>query len=98
MATVGRGADQYTVRMPEGLRDRIKAAAADNGRSMNAEIVSTLEDKYPPKHVLLDMLEFFLEGYKSKLKMAISNNDLEAAERCRLVIETLKRDIENFPH
>lgn len=47
MATVGRGADQYTVRLPDGLRDRIKAAADDNNRSMNAEIVATLEEKYP---------------------------------------------------
>ena len=42
MATVGRGADQYTVRFPDGLRDRIKAAAEANGRSMNAEIVARL--------------------------------------------------------
>lgn len=47
MATVGRGADQYTVRFPDGLRDRIKAAAEANNRSMNAEIVATLEEKYP---------------------------------------------------
>ena len=47
MATVGRGADQYTVRFPDGLRDRIKAAADANNRSMNAEIVATLEEKYP---------------------------------------------------
>lgn len=43
MATVGRGADQYTVRFPDGLRDRIKAAAEVNNRSMNAEIVARLE-------------------------------------------------------
>lgn len=47
MATVGRGAEQYTVRFPDGLRDRIKAAAAANNRSMNAEIVATLGEKYP---------------------------------------------------
>nr|WP_111300346.1 Arc family DNA-binding protein [Paracoccus saliphilus] len=47
MATVGRGAEQYTVRFPDGLRDRIKAAADANNRSMNAEIVATLEEKYP---------------------------------------------------
>nr|WP_277024021.1 MULTISPECIES: Arc family DNA-binding protein [Paracoccus] len=47
MATVGRGADQYTVRFPDGLRDRIKAAAEAKGRSMNSEIVAALEEKYP---------------------------------------------------
>lgn len=38
--------DQYMLRLPDGMRDRIKAAAAAN-RSMNAEIVATLEEKYP---------------------------------------------------
>ncbi len=35
------------VRLPEGLRDRIKAAAEEDGRSMNSEIVATLEEAYP---------------------------------------------------
>lgn len=30
------------------MRDRIKAAADRNGRSMNAEIVATLAEHYPP--------------------------------------------------
>ncbi|GHG37775.1 Arc family DNA-binding protein [Paracoccus aerius] len=40
--------DQFVVRLPDGMRDRIKAAAEANNRSMNAEIVATLEEKYPP--------------------------------------------------
>jgi len=39
--------DKYVVRFPDGLRDRIKHAAEANNRSMNAEIVATLEEKYP---------------------------------------------------
>lgn len=35
--------DRYIVRMPDGMRDRIRAEAAANGRSMNAEIVARLE-------------------------------------------------------
>ncbi|WP_060602717.1 Arc family DNA-binding protein [Aureimonas altamirensis] len=42
----GRGADQTVVRFPDGLRDLIKAAAAENGRSMNAEIMSRLEASF----------------------------------------------------
>lgn len=48
--------DQYIVRMPEGMRGRIKAAAAENNRSMNAEIVATLEEKYPPKTTFTDFM------------------------------------------
>jgi len=45
--------DQYQLRLPDGLRDELKASAAANGRSMNAEIVArltegteTLRDKF----------------------------------------------------
>lgn len=41
---IGRGADQFSLRFPEGLRERIKAIASTNRRSMNSEIVSILED------------------------------------------------------
>ena len=36
-------ADQFVLRLPDGLRDQIKADAKANGRSMNAEIVARLE-------------------------------------------------------
>lgn len=42
-----RGSDQFVVRFPDGLRDRIREEAEKSGRSMNAEIVATLEEKYP---------------------------------------------------
>lgn len=35
--------DKFIVRLPDGMRDRIKAAADEANRSMNAEIVSALE-------------------------------------------------------
>ena len=42
MANAGRGSDQFVLRLPAGMRDRIKRAAEHNGRSMNAEIVERL--------------------------------------------------------
>lgn len=39
--------EQFNLRLPDGMRDRIRTAADLNGRSMNAEIVATLEEKYP---------------------------------------------------
>lgn len=39
--------DKFMLRLPDGMRDRIKLSADINGRSMNAEIVSSLEEKYP---------------------------------------------------
>jgi hypothetical protein len=36
--------DKYIVRLPEGMRDQIKDAAKEHGRTMNAEIVARLEN------------------------------------------------------
>lgn len=38
--------DQFTVRLPEGWRDKIKMAAIKNKRSMNNEIIHQLEKAY----------------------------------------------------
>ncbi len=38
--------EQYIVRLPDGMRDRIKKEAESNQRSMNAEIVFQLRRAY----------------------------------------------------
>lgn len=52
-----RGTDQFMLRFPDGMRDRIKHVAEQNGRSMNAEIIHRLEnslatDKMTPETFL----------------------------------------------
>jgi hypothetical protein len=39
-------AERFQVRMPDGLRDRIREEAEKNNRSMNAEIVARLEGSF----------------------------------------------------
>ncbi|WP_152967876.1 Arc family DNA-binding protein, partial [Xylella fastidiosa] len=41
-----RAADQFIVRLPDGMRGEISAAATANNRSMNAEIVSRLQQSF----------------------------------------------------
>lgn len=41
--TTGRESDKFMLRLPDGMRDRLKSLAATNGRSLNAEIVQRLE-------------------------------------------------------
>lgn len=41
-----RKLDQYIVRFPDGMRERIKAAAEKNNRSMNAEIVKLIDEGF----------------------------------------------------
>lgn len=55
-------AERFQVRMPNGLRDRIKESAEKNNRSMNAEIVSALEEKFPPKVIDIETFVTFLEN------------------------------------
>ena len=38
--------DQFMVRFPDGMRDRIKDASESSGRSMNAEIIARLEASF----------------------------------------------------
>jgi hypothetical protein len=56
-------ADRFQVRMPPGLRGRIKEVAESNNRSMNAEIVATLEEKYPPDSIDIETLSKFLFSF-----------------------------------
>lgn len=44
MAKVSRGSEQVMVRMPDGMRDLLKKAADDSGRSLNSEIVNRLSE------------------------------------------------------
>ncbi len=45
----GRGSDQFPLRLPDGMRERIKMQAKYHGRSMNEEIVRILFQEYPDK-------------------------------------------------
>lgn len=59
-------ADRFQVRMPKGLRDRIREAAEANNRSMNAEIVAALSQAYPATNraseVLTELYNFVLHS------------------------------------
>ncbi|NKJ03451.1 Arc family DNA-binding protein [Rhizobium sp. SG741] len=62
MGRPSRASDQFIVRLPDGLRDRIKSAAEANNRSMNAEIVATLEEAYPaPPNALFEFVKKFVD-------------------------------------
>lgn len=43
-----RTAEQFVVRFPDGMRDKIAEAAKANNRSMNAEIVARLQASFAP--------------------------------------------------
>lgn len=44
MTDTPQNQDKFVVRLPDGMRDKIKASAARNGRSMNAEFVHAMDE------------------------------------------------------
>lgn len=50
----------FGVRMPPDLKERVATAAKSNNRSMNAEIVATLEKAYPAPRTHEDQLRFVM--------------------------------------
>jgi hypothetical protein len=74
--STNRESDRFMLRLPDGMRDRIKAAAEANNRSMNAEIVATLQEKYPEPTT--DDLRVFLEEFRARLDEVRSEADAKA--------------------
>lgn len=53
-----RALDKFVVRLPDGMREQLGVAARKNNRTMNAEIVSRLEQSFAdPKKALLILYE-----------------------------------------
>lgn len=64
--TPSRKLDQYIVRFPDGMRDRLKDEAAKNGRSLNAEIIHRLEGSLlgmPKSTSVDDVAESFIRKF-----------------------------------
>lgn len=79
MAKAGRGAEQVMVRLPDGMRETLKEIAADNGRSMNAEIVERLTSsmQWPMISLPQDLYDKVVElpvGILSELEREIKND------------------------
>ncbi|WJS83534.1 Arc family DNA-binding protein [Paracoccus sp. TOH] len=69
-----RKMDQFIVRLPDGMRDRIKAAAETNNRSMNAEIVAALEAAYPAPPT--ENFAIWLSLEKERIKTVLEADEL----------------------
>lgn len=73
--------DKFVVRLPNGMRDAIADRAKANGRSMNAEIVQTLEDSFKDKTLnnSIASLSMALDSFK-KVESAMTQA-LEAKDK-----------------
>lgn len=86
MAKVSRGSEQAMIRLPDGMRDRLKDEAVKNGRSMNAEIVARLEGSFDVEPSQPDFVEAhrIIENLLLSLDAVRNGNDaqfIESSER-----------------
>jgi hypothetical protein len=65
-------ADKFMLRLPDGMRDRIRDAADTNNRSMNAEIIARLEESFgPPSEETLRATAVALVKYLKEVNIEV---------------------------
>lgn len=65
-----KGAEQYMLRLPLGLRNRVARRAAANGRSMNTEIVDAVQ-----KHLAGGSLESRVTALEAQVVELMRSRD-----------------------
>lgn len=81
-------AERFQIRLPAGLRDRIKAYAERHGRSMNTEIVRVLEREFPPPWTIAGRVGELIDMLRAlKAGGATEENVEHLAEELRETIE-----------
>ena len=85
--------DKFMLRLPDGMRERIKAASEANNRSMNAEIVAVLEEKYPalPASPLAEHIAMWLPNLDANAA------DLIASKIFHQVLELAEAEARELP-
>jgi hypothetical protein len=87
----GRSSDKFMLRLPDGLRDRIKKKADDNSRSMNGEIIQLLEREYPePKDIMYVHVD--------NIRKALELYEKETDPRARMRLQNLVQDMTTVGH
>ena len=101
MSTIptNRDSDRFMLRLPDGMRDRIKDAAHTNNRSMNAEIVATLEERYPAEKPTDELLKKHHELSMRVIRGLVPASEMDGvrAQLESLYEELLKRRDHDFP-
>ncbi|MBY6208784.1 MULTISPECIES: Arc family DNA-binding protein [Halomonas] len=81
---------QYKLRMPPELRDKLKEAAKENHRTMNAEIIARLEASYGSSSISSDEGARALHEARQRLDALKAALDHALHEYDRIVRERTK--------
>lgn len=88
-----KGASQIAplgIRLPEDLKEGIKARAAINGRSMNAEIVQMLDDAMHANDSAPEIAKLRQEITTLKLMLALQERSIEMMQSTSLLNESIE--------
>lgn len=80
MGRPSRSSDQFIMRLPEGMRDRIKSASEMNNRSMNSEIVERLQYTFEGLDADLSELHGKINDLESKNRVLELDMDARRQE------------------
>ncbi|MFC4624231.1 Arc family DNA-binding protein [Daeguia caeni] len=87
----GQGTVQIALRLPPDLRDRIKEAAEKHGRSINSEIINTLNAFYPERMTLEDMVSYLKDLTEQSEGGSRSEIMAELEHVLELITETIQK-------
>lgn len=71
--------DKFVVRLPDGMRDQIAAAAEASGRSMNAEIVQRLADSLEPANTTQRVVELIRRANSMAMSAGMLSGRIKGA-------------------
>jgi predicted DNA-binding protein len=91
--------DQYQLRFPPGMRERLKATADEAGRSMNAEIIARLErsfELWPQIYLTNEIRKRAMEASQEQRDLAEWTISEEASKILETMFPKPDRDIRHF--
>jgi hypothetical protein len=85
-----KDADQYMLRLPPGLRDQVARRAAENGRSMNTEIIDAIEKHLRDADRITQLWDLFEKHRENLEAIEKHREDLEAIPHIWDAVEYLE--------
>lgn len=81
---------QFKLRMTPAIKEAVEAAASENGRSMNAEILARLDASFDLNSVSLERLKFFEDMYDQNNRER--NQLIDTINKQDLFVQQMQRE------
>jgi hypothetical protein len=79
----GRNSDKLLLRFPDGMKEALEAAAAENNRSLNAEIITRLEESFsgaPIEDSQIEVIKTVYQGMVSGMADHLIQQGLDVSK------------------